>query len=119
MLKMSLVVVVLLFGIGAFTAGPSSRSEASQDPRQWLEERYKEAASVRAGMSRAELMRVFGEDGGLQRIPASRYVLRSCQMIKVDVEFDAGYGQAYRVKPDKELKIKSISKPYLEHMYAD
>jgi AraC-like DNA-binding protein len=109
----------LLFGIGAFTASPSGRSEAGQGTRQWLEERYKEATSVRAGMSRAELLRVFDEDGGLQRIPASRYVLRSCRMIKVDVEFDVGYGQAYRVKPDKELKIKGISKPYLEHMYAD
>lgn len=119
MLKMSLVVGILLFGIGAFTVTPSSRSEAGQDPRQWLEERYKEATSVRVGMSRAELMKVFEEDGGLQRIPASRYVLKSCPMIKVDVEFDVEYGQAYRAKPDKEIKIKGISKPYLEYLDAD
>jgi hypothetical protein len=119
MLKTSLVVGILLFGVSTFTAGPLNRSEASQNPREWLEERYKEATSVRAGMSRAELMKVFEEDGGLQRIPASRYVLRTCRMIKVDVEFDVEYGQAYKERPDEGLKIKGISKPYLEYMHTD
>jgi hypothetical protein len=119
MLKTSLVIGVLFFSIGTFTVGSSTRHEARQNPREWLEERYKEATSVRAGMSRAELMRVFEEDGGLQRIPASRYVLRSCRMIKVEVEFDVKYGQAYKEKPDAQLKIKAISKPYLEYMDTD
>ena len=70
-------------------------------------------------MSRAELMKVFEEDGGLQRIPAGRYVLRSCRMIKVEVEFDVGYGQASGMQPGEEVKIKGISKPYLEYMHAD
>ena len=70
-------------------------------------------------MSRAELMKVFEEDGGLQRIPAGRYVLRSCRMIKVEVEFDVGHGRAYGRKPDEEVKIKGVSKPFLEHMHTD
>ncbi|MDQ3817391.1 MAG: hypothetical protein M3362_06840 [Acidobacteriota bacterium] len=119
MLKTLLVLGFLFLSIGTIAVSPSNRSEASQNPRQWLEERYKEATSIKVGMSRAELMKVFEEDGGLQRIPASRYVLKSCPMIKVEVAFDVEYGQAYREKPDEELKIKSISKPYLEYMNTD
>jgi len=119
MRQLSLFMGVLFFGIGVFTVGPLSHSQASQNPRQWLEERYTEATSIREGMSRAELMKVFEEDGGLQRIPAGRYVLRSCRMIKVEAEFEVEYGQAYKVKPDEELKIRVISKPYLEYMHTD
>jgi hypothetical protein len=119
MLKTSLVIGILFFSVCTFTVRSLTRDEARQDPREWLEERYKEATSVRAGMSRAELLRVFEEDGGSQRIPAGRFVLRSCRMIKVEAEFDVEYGQAYKEKPDEELKIKAISKPYLEYMNTD
>ena len=118
MAKLFLTIGVLVLGMSTFLP-PSSRGEATQTSQQWLEERYKEARSVSVGMSRADLKRLFDEDGGLQSIPARRYVLRSCQMIKVDVEFDTAYGRAYKVKRDEELKIKSISKPYLEHRAVD
>jgi hypothetical protein len=59
------------------------------------------------------------EDGGVQRIPATRYILRNCNMIKVDVDFDTEYGQAYKPVPDEKLKIKSVSKPYLEYKHYD
>lgn len=119
MLRTSLLVVALFFTIGTFTANSLSPNEARQNYRQWLEERYQEATSVRAGMSRAELIKVFEEDGGLQRIPAGRYVLRSCHMIKVEAEFDVEYGRDYKERPDKELKIKEISKPFLEYEHTD
>ena len=118
MLKLSLVIGVLVFGIGTLVS-PLGHSEANQNPKQWLEERYKEATSVSVGMSCADLRRIFDEDGGLQLIPARRYVLRSCRMIKVDVEFDIGYDQAYKDKRDEKLKIKSMSKPYLEYKFMD
>ena len=92
---------------------------SNQPPDQWLQDRYKEATSIKAGMSRENLLKVFMEDGGINTIPATRYVLRSCHMIKVDVDFDTEYGQAYKERADRELKIKQISKPYLETMFMD
>ena len=48
------------------------------------------------------------------------YVLRSCNLIKVDVEFDVPRGKASTdLPPDTELKIKSISKRYFEPMFMD
>jgi hypothetical protein len=91
----------------------------NQPADKWLQERYKEATSIKAGMSREDLLKVFMEDGGLNTIPATRYVLRSCHLIKVDVDFETEYGRAYKERPDRELKIKQISKPYLEKMFID
>ncbi len=86
---------------------------------RWLSERYEEATSVKAGMTRADLKRVFCEDGGLQSIPARRYVLKSSGMIKVDVEFEFPAGADGRTAPDESVRLKSVSKPYLERAYTD
>src|ERR1051325_4404234 len=103
------------------TAAVYSQEQAmtNQPPDKWLQDRYKEATSIKAGMSREDLLKVFMEDGGINTVPAIRYVLRSCHMIKVDIDFDTEYGKAYKEKTDRELKIKQISKPYLETMFMD
>jgi len=64
-------------------------------------------------MTRADLLKVFEMDGGLQSVPATRYVLRGTTLIKVDVEFEKP------INSNDELKIKSISKPYLEPFFMD
>ena len=97
----------------------TSQVETSQTSKKWLQDRYEEATSVKVGMSREDLLKVFDQDGGLDTIPARRYTLRSCSMIKIDVEFDTQYGVRYAKKPDPELKITNVSKPYLEYASLD
>jgi hypothetical protein len=116
MIKFSIVLGLV------FIAGVSSMSSLFQAERthdQWLRERYEESTSVKAGMTRADLKKVFSEDGGLQSVPAYRYVLKSNGMIKVDVEFEFPAGMNSRTAPDELVHIKSVSKPYLEQMYLD
>lgn len=100
---------------------PKARKRATPQPKQpheeWLAQRIREAQAIKAGMSRAELLKVFREEGGLQLIPARRYVLRSCAYVKVDVEFEIAAGQP--LPPDAQLKIVNISKPYLEFAIVD
>jgi len=96
------------------------RTEEDSRLYHWLLDRMLEAESIRVGMSRVDLLRVFMPDGGFQRIPASRYVLYSCDLIKVDVEFRFPEGTSPRnLPPDAELTILKISKPYLEPMIMD
>jgi hypothetical protein len=85
----------------------------------WLAERLQEAESVKPGMTGADLLKVFTHDGGLQHFQPQRFVLRSCTLIKVDVMFDLPEGAAKTNLRVEELRIKSISKPYLEPMYMD
>src|SRR5947208_7294630 len=103
----------------AFAYGWPQASQSERNCDQWLQERYREAASVKIGMTRAELKKAFSEDGGLQPIPANRYVLKSSNLIKVDVQFEFPADANYRNAPDDHVHIKSISKPYLEPAYTD
>jgi hypothetical protein len=119
MKKRLLLFIVCLSLFATYSMTTRGQDEFKQAHRQWLEERYTEATSIQPGMSRADLLRVFKEDGGLQRIPATRYLLKSCNMIKIEVEFDTEYGAAYEEKPDVELKITKVSQPYLEYPHMD
>jgi hypothetical protein len=118
MKKLSLFII----GLSLFATGSMStrgQNELEEARRQWLYERYAEATSIKPGMSRADLLRFFEEDGGLQSIPATRYMLKSCNMIQIEVKFDTEYGQAYKEKPDADLKITKVSQPYLKYPSMD
>jgi hypothetical protein len=84
---------------------------------QWLQERIREAKAIKSGMSRLELLKICDVEGGLQPIPATRYVLKSCPLIKVDVEFDAKASDP-KTK-DSEMKIIKVSRLYLDFTIAD
>ncbi len=85
----------------------------------WLSERLQEAESVKPGMTGADLLKVFTHDGGLQHFQPQAFVMRSCTLIKVDVMFDLPQDASKTKLRLEELRIKSISKPYLEPMYMD
>ena len=90
-------------------------SNEEEKHEAWLLDRLREARSIKAGMSKADSLKAFTPDGGLQRIPPERYVLRTCYYIKVDVRFQLpGERPLAKAPPDSELKILIISKPYLE-----
>jgi hypothetical protein len=100
-------------------AGAFHHTGKEQTHEQWLADRIKEAKSVTVGMSRADLLKVFDRGGGFQVIPAETYVLRSCLLIKVNVNFDMSATDRHEPIPDKDLKIKTISEPYLGYVVLD
>jgi len=112
-----LLIAGLLVVAGTRTYSPAQTAN-DQAHQQWLEERHKEAISIKAGMTRADLLKLFYQDGGIQTIPA-RYVLKSCMLIQIEVKFDANYGVDYKRMPDENLKIVEVSKPYLDRMHVD
>ena len=75
--------------------------------------------SIAAGMTRADLLTVFTEEGGLSSRTQRTYVYRLCPYVKVDVEFTP------ITNPDDHLtelsndKILKISRPYLQYSIAD
>jgi hypothetical protein len=77
----------------------------------------KECQTIKPGMTRADLSRVFSTEGGLSTVTHRTYVHRDCPYIKVEVDF-APSGP----KPDAEKPadvITKISKPYLEWSISD
>ena len=95
-------------------------SKEEEKHEAWLLDRLREAVSIKAGMSKADLLEVFTPDGGLQRIPPERYILRTCYYIKVHVRFQLpGKRPLAKIPPDTELKILTISRPYLESPFME
>jgi len=103
----TLVILALTATCSSCPAEPTTKEESRH--QAWLHQRVKQAKTIKVGMTQADLLKVFSPAGGLQPIPATRYRLKSCSLIRVDVAFDKkGIVGGKRVSPD-EIKITKIS----------
>lgn len=98
---------------------PVSMPLSQETHEAWLLKRMDEVRTIRPGMTRVDLLKIFQEDGGFNGVPANRYILKSCPYIKVEVEFDIPNGRYKRDIPDSQLKITKISTAYLGYMVLD
>lgn len=79
---------------------------------QWVGNVLAWIATIKPGMTRSDLLRVFTTEGGLSTRTHRTYVLKQCRTIKVDVEFSISGNE-------EEDKITQISKPYLDYGIYD
>jgi hypothetical protein len=79
---------------------------------QWVSSVLAWIATIKPGMTRSDLLRVFTTEGGLSTRTHRTYVLKQCRTVKVDVEFSISGNEA-------EDKITQISKPYLDYGVYD
>jgi hypothetical protein len=68
--------------------------------------------TIKPGMTRSDLLRLFTTEGGLFTRTHRTYVLKQCPTIKVDVEFSVSRNEA-------EDTINQISRPYLDYSHID
>ena len=99
-----------------------SRTLINQEHTQWIDQVLRSIATIKPGMTRKDLVRVFKQEGGLSTRTRKKYVYKHCPYIKVDVEFspasdmDANQDAATE-KP--EDRIVRISRPYFEYSITD
>src|SRR5262249_45938197 len=79
---------------------------------QWVSNVLAWIATIKPGMTRSDLLRVFTTEGGLSTRTRRTYVLKQCRTIKVDVEFAISGNE-------DEDKITQISKPYIDYGIYD
>jgi hypothetical protein len=92
-------------------------SPFDSDQARWIGANLPELESIKAGMTRRDLLNVFMEEGGLSTRAWRRYVYRKCAFVKVDVEFAPVGGPGNAEGPDD--RITKISKPFLELTITD
>ena len=104
---------------------PAQSSRRGQEHTEWVAESLKEMQTIKVGMTRADLLKVFTTEGGLSTGLNRTYVFRGCPLIKVDVEFDPvgrpardREGRVTLVEENEDV-IKKISKPYLDWSVLD
>jgi len=94
-------------------------TEAESEHTKWLAQSLREIQTIKPGMSRGDLLKVFQEEGGLSNRTTQRYAYRDCPYIKVDVRFEAvGVSEDKLVKSPKD-KITNVSAPFLEWSIVD
>lgn len=83
----------------------------------WVRSSMIEMATVKVGMRRADVERVFATEGGLSTRAQRTYVYRNCPYFKVDVEFSWNEGQQSGEELDD--RVAKISAPYLAWTHTD
>ena len=93
--------------------------QRAQTHVEWVAETLKSMSTVKPGMTRNDLLKVFTTEGGLSTPLQRTYVSRECPYFKVDVEFEAAgrpardqNGRATLVEDGRDIIIK-MSTPYL------
>lgn len=112
----ALLFVIILFGTAS--AFPLT-SEGNDEHAEWIAKSLTEMESIKVGMTRADLLKVFKEEGGISTRTWRRYAYRDCPYIKVDVHFEAVGEPAPRFAESPRDKITKISKPFLERSILD
>ena len=126
-----LLVTVMLLSVALGGSGlvraarPQSQVSSGQDHIAWVAGALKRMQTVKVGMTRDDLLNVFGTEGGLSTGLRRTFVSGDCPYFKVDVEFKAvgrpsrdGDGRVTLVEGPQDVIVK-ISRPYLQFSSVD
>ena len=101
------------------------QDSCSEKRDEWVRDTLAKMESIRPGMTRDELMKVFRTEGGLSTGLRRTFVSRECPYFKVDVQFRA-VGRPDRdsdgrvtLEEDARDIIVQVSRPYLQFTIAD
>jgi hypothetical protein len=111
---------------GSAGAALSQRQEAiRQDRIVWVADTLKRMLTVKVGMTRDDLLKVFTTEGGVSTPLQRTFVSRECAYFKVDVAFEAvgrpgrdRDGRVTMVEGNQDVIVK-ISRPYLQFSVMD
>jgi hypothetical protein len=79
----------------------------------------KECQTIKPGMTRAEISKIFVTEGGLSTARHRTYVFHDCPYVKVDVDFNLSDPKQDVLDERPTDTIAKISKPYLEWRISD
>ena len=77
------------------------------------------AETIKPGMTRENLMKVFTTEGGVSTRFQRTYVYKDCPYIKVRVEFEAAENPDDGLTQMPEDRITKISAPFLAYIVVD
>jgi hypothetical protein len=103
----------------------ASQEPCSQNHEAWVSQTLKKIETIRPGMTRGELLKVFTTEGGLSTGLHRTFISRDCSYFKVTVDFEA-VGRPNRDKDgrvtleeDTRDIIVNVSRPYLQFAIVD
>lgn len=109
-------VFIFVICIAALAQNESQSRVASDDQEHtaWIANALHTIETIKPGMARSDLTRLFTTEGGLSTTSQATYVYRQCPYIKVDVKFSASGKEELPTD-----KIVEVSRPYLAWRISD
>lgn len=89
-----------------------STSAQQQEHQEWVRLSFDEMQTVKPGMTRGDLEKVFVGEGGFHQSDSQTYLYRGCLYFKVTVNFQLA-GSALEYPSNPKDKIVSITQPYI------
>lgn len=90
----------------------------SMPQTDWVAKSLKEMQTIKVGMTRGELLKVFTVEGGMSSRTGEQFVYRACPYFKMRVTFQPdGKDTGYFGNLDD--KITKISEPFLQWQVSD
>jgi hypothetical protein len=113
-------------GANVLQASPTGdQGKSSKAHLAWVADVLKRMQTIKPGMTRKSLLRVFTTEGGLSTGLQRTFVSRDCPYFKVDVEFQAvgrpnrdENGRVTLVEGNEDIILKA-STPYLQFSVMD
>ena len=99
----------------AQSKSPQPPSQIELDQTAWIAGVLNAMQTIKVGITRLDLLKLFTTEGGLSTTSQRTYVYLQCPYFKVDVKFAAS-------SRDRELptdKIVEVSRPYLAWSVTD
>jgi len=130
MIRQIFTLALLSIIAGSATSSVRMARTASQDPRRqdynaWVAHTLEKMETVKPGMTREELLKVFTTEGGLSTGLHQTFVSQDCPYFKVDVDFKAvgrpeqdDEGRVTLEEDSRDI-IVEVSRPYLRLTVAD
>ena len=118
-----------IIALSSSTALPLTRSANRESSAQahtaWVLHTLERMETIKPGMTRADLLKVFRTEGGLSTGLLRTFVSQDCPYFKVDVEFKAAarpdidnIGFVTSVEDNRDIIVK-VSKPYMQLSITD
>jgi hypothetical protein len=112
-------------GVAAFPAfAPTAQGQFTDGHVEWVAQALMRMQTIKPGMTRDDLLKVFTTEGGISTRTQRTYVSRDCPYFKVDVEFKAvgppgrnGVEMSFG-ESSADIVLK-ISRPYLAFSILD
>lgn len=117
MKKVALISLILLVVFTIMSKPAQTQRTMGHD--EWVAKRLTAIQTIKIGMTRGDLLKLFTVEGGASNRTNRTYVFRECPYIKVDVEFEPVGAPQDKLKGQIEDRIVTISKPYLERSVID
>ena len=92
--------------------GIESSSAQQQEHQEWVGHSFEEMQTIKPGMTRGDLEKVFVGEGGFHQSDSQTYLYRGCLYFKVTVNFQLA-GSALEYPSNPKDKIVSITQPYI------